>query len=241
MTTYLPYFYIIRDKRNGKMYAGSRWAKDCNPSEFMKPDGYTTSSKTINNIIKEFGLDTFDILRVDTYCDNITPYQYETIFLESNNCAISDAWYNNHNNHHKDARILFGSNEFKQSMIDKHGVDNPSKLDAVKTLVSQKRLAKIKSTYGTNFPNIDKFQKTSLEHFGTEHPMQSQLVRDKQSNTWLATLGVDNPFKSEQVRKLVSDKCDENVTCPHCGKRGKWSGMRRWHFNYCKLFVSHNV
>lgn len=26
------------------------------------------------------------------------------------------------------------------------------------------------------------------------------------------------------------------LTCPHCCKVGKAAGMRRWHFNHCKLF-----
>lgn len=25
------------------------------------------------------------------------------------------------------------------------------------------------------------------------------------------------------------------LTCPHCGKIGKGSGMRRFHFGFCKL------
>lgn len=33
----------------------------------------------------------------------------------------------------------------------------------------------------------------------------------------------------------ASLNCKQQVTCPHCGKTGKRSGMQRWHFNYCKL------
>lgn len=33
----------------------------------------------------------------------------------------------------------------------------------------------------------------------------------------------------------ASHHCKEIVTCPHCNKSGGRSGMRRWHFNYCKL------
>lgn len=240
MNIYLPYFYIIRDKRNGIMYAGSRWSKGCNPSEFMKIDGYTTSSSIINSLIIECGIDIFEILRIDTYCDNLHPYDYETAFLEINNCAKDNNWYNVHNNHHKDARILFGSNEFKHYMIQKYGVDNPSKLDNIKTLVANKRIKTIKSIYGNSFPNLDKFHQTSLENFGTLHPMQSEVIKQKRNKTCLSKTGVDNPFKTSKVKKIVSDKCSVCVTCPHCGKTGKWAGMRRWHFDYCKSFRSDN-
>lgn len=33
----------------------------------------------------------------------------------------------------------------------------------------------------------------------------------------------------------ASQNCKQTVTCPHCGKVGKRSGMQRWHFNYCKF------
>ena len=41
-TIYMPYFYIIRHIPTGKKYAGIRYAKGCNPIEFMQPDGYQT-------------------------------------------------------------------------------------------------------------------------------------------------------------------------------------------------------
>lgn len=49
-TQTIPYFYIIRHIESNKMYAGSRYAKNCHPSEFMTVNGYTTSSSEINYI-----------------------------------------------------------------------------------------------------------------------------------------------------------------------------------------------
>lgn len=64
--TNTPYFYIIQHTETKIMYAGSRWAKRCHPSELLQPSGYTTSSEKINNIISEHGLSIFEIIRIDS-------------------------------------------------------------------------------------------------------------------------------------------------------------------------------
>lgn len=56
-----PYFYIIQHISSGKLYAGSRWAIGCYPAEFMKADGYCTSSKKIKKIIEAEGIESFRI------------------------------------------------------------------------------------------------------------------------------------------------------------------------------------
>jgi hypothetical protein len=91
MSIYLPYFYLIKHKSSGKLYAGSRTtpqSKLANPTEFMKPDGYQTSSKIIKEIIKNEGLDAIEILDIVTIEDLRIPFgisdihQYETWFLK---------------------------------------------------------------------------------------------------------------------------------------------------------------
>ena len=42
-----PYFYIIRDKHNGILYAGSQYSKSANPADLLTK--YFTSSKTIEH------------------------------------------------------------------------------------------------------------------------------------------------------------------------------------------------
>jgi hypothetical protein len=124
--TYTPYFYIIQHKTSKKMYAGSRWAIGCHPSEFMQPYGYKTSSAEINSIIMTEGLSIFDILRIDTNCDGIHVYDYETVFLQSLNCAELDNWYNKHNNYFP----LYNSIQLYNIKQEKYGdpnYNNPEK------------------------------------------------------------------------------------------------------------------
>ena len=124
----IPYFYIIRHIATGKMYAGSRWAKGCHPNELLRADGYLTSSDEIRSIITIEGTHSFEILRIDTNCDGIHPYDYESSFLQINKCARSDNWLNGHDNN---SRMMFGETEFykkaKTTWLKNYGVDHPSK------------------------------------------------------------------------------------------------------------------
>lgn len=90
----IPYFYIIQHKITKIMYAGARWKNSCNPDEFMKEDGYCTSSNIIEEIIENEGIEIFEILRIDTYLDNMSAEEYEKLFLATHNCRKSHKWYN---------------------------------------------------------------------------------------------------------------------------------------------------
>jgi hypothetical protein len=59
-----PYFYIIQHKDTKIKYAGIRYAKGRNPSEFMQPKGYKTSSSTISRIIQSEGLEAFNVIKI---------------------------------------------------------------------------------------------------------------------------------------------------------------------------------
>lgn len=227
MTTYLPYFYIIRDKRNNKLYAGSRWANGCNPSEFMKPDGYTTSSKTINNIIKECGIDTFEVLRIDTSCDGKHPYDYETEFLLERDCANSNEWYNEHNN---DVKSAYGTpkfrNKVKQIFLERYNKETPLESKEVQDQCRET----LKSRHGV--ANAGQLQSSRIKasarasvkgicpHCGTEG-QKFGMVRYHFDNC------KQNPKYIQKPKK--------EYECPHCGKVGHSQSMFRWHFDKCKF------
>nr|QMP83706.1 MAG: hypothetical protein [Caudoviricetes sp.] len=140
-TQTIPYFYIIRNKETGIMYAGSKWAKGCNPDTFMIPLGYQTSSPIIHSIIEEFGLDIFEILRLDTYCDGLHVFEYETIFLQTNECSKSIRWYNTHNN---TGKMAFGTELFDKKkdevILEKYGVLNVMQNEEIKRKMKQTTL-----------------------------------------------------------------------------------------------------
>lgn len=66
----------------------------------------------------------------------------------------------------------------------KYGVDNPSKLESVKT----------------------KKEETNFKKFGTKHAAQNEEVKNKLKQKWIENYGVDNPSKLDHVKKKISEK-----------------------------------
>jgi hypothetical protein len=65
MIEHKPFFYVIEHIPSGKRYIGSKWSSDparlATPSQFMVEGGYQTSSKSVKELIKRDGLDSFAI------------------------------------------------------------------------------------------------------------------------------------------------------------------------------------
>jgi hypothetical protein len=133
---YRPYFYIIQDVRNGMYYAGAKWGKDANPSNFMVEGGYTTSSNTIKKLIQQYGLDNFIIRKIRIFeTPNETCY-YETRFLEKVGARKNKKFYNLHNNDN-----IFDTEKmcFVTEMIYGEGIVNISQTSYWKEITREKK------------------------------------------------------------------------------------------------------
>jgi hypothetical protein len=128
MSIYIPYFYVIEENSTGMLYAGSKWARDANPDNFMiKEGGYITSSNTIKLRIRENGIESFKIRKIKTFISPKSAYDYETKFLNKVNAKKNSRFYNKHNND----KITPGTYEFENIMLEKCnlvmiGTDNKS-------------------------------------------------------------------------------------------------------------------
>jgi hypothetical protein len=194
---HVPYFYIIEHIASGKRYAGCRYAKGCNPVEFMTEDGYCTSSSTVKQIIEDDGIDAFVVVEIKTIDEVGDVYEYETKFLVENECATSDQWFNMHNN----AVIAFGSKEFKAAMKAKHGFEHAMQSEKIQ---KQKRQTCLKN-HGVEHPMQaehvkEKHHQTCLKNNGVGHPMQSDAAKEKTKLTNLNRRGVENPMQTCEVR-----------------------------------------
>lgn len=228
MTIYnqtIPYFYIIRNKKSGIMYAGSKWKQGSHPVTFMTEDGYQTSSNTIKTIIKDFGLGVFEILRIDTYCDGLHVYDYETLFLETNNCANSENWYNKHNNN-------FATNIIE---CESYQVKNIAQIPYISEKIKKTNLEKYgyENVFGS--PTIqDKIKQTNLEKYGYEYTLQVPEIREKGKTTNLEKYGHEQNFKSSEFREMVSKKCltEHGVTSyakvPEVREKTKQTNLERF-------------
>lgn len=92
----VPYTYLITFLKTGQCYYGVRFSKTCHPAELGKT--YFSSSKLINSLIKENGLESFTF-EVRKIFDNIEKAQkWESKVLTRINAAHSEKWFNKHNN-----------------------------------------------------------------------------------------------------------------------------------------------
>jgi hypothetical protein len=100
-TIYEPYFYIIRHKPTGKLYAGSRTKNSkwgvANPRELLVDGGYMTSSKSVKCLIEEDN-SSFEIDRIKVFKTGEEAYQYETRFLHKVDAEHNGSFLNLSNN-----------------------------------------------------------------------------------------------------------------------------------------------
>jgi len=198
MNQHIPYFYIIRHISTGKMYAGSRWGKNCHPGDLLVT--YKTHSNKIRNIIKTEGIESFDILRTDSYCDGLHPYEYEKLFLEINDCANSSNWFNGHNNH----LFVYGTEEYKQFMLKKYGVDNPNKIFEI-----QEKIKNTKKSRNTQYQ--EKRKQTSLRKYGVDHHMKSKSFIVKYRETIKNKTGFYNNSHNPLIKEKLSKANKGNI------------------------------
>jgi hypothetical protein len=215
--TNTPYFYIIQHKDTKKMYAGCRFAKACHPNEFMKPDGYLTSSNIINEIIQQEGVCVFDVLRIDTNCDGIGVAEYESLFLSTNNCAASSEWYNMHN---ADGRFpVYGTTEYTQIFMSKYGVAHPMLVPAIIAKRKQTCIDRYGVESAMQLVQVqEKAHHTNLQRYGYKHPVQVPQFNEKMKATNMERYGVEYPLMSPNVRQQI-----KNTNLSRYGKEHNWS------------------
>lgn len=72
----------------------------------------------------------------------------------------------------------------------------------------------------------------------TKEIMSIKAKERHESGLYDSRIGV--PRSSETKNKISENhkKFDYIIKCPHCDKEGKYLGMKRWHFDNCKLKLS---
>jgi hypothetical protein len=220
MSIYQPYFYIIQSTRNSVYYAGAKWGKDANPETFMIEGGYTTFSKTVNKLIRRYGLDSFIVRKIKLFQTAEEAYSYETRFLQKVNARKNPKFYNRHNNDgcmnpkelkHIMLEIYGVENamflqQFKDKMIktnnERYGVDYTMQLEETKA----KRKNTLKERYGVEHPlqNVDimnKYNDSMVKNHGVTHPMHSEFIKEKRKTTVNEKFGVNHVFQSLEFKE----------------------------------------
>lgn len=241
----MGYFYVIEHIRTGKRYAGSRYAKSADVSEFFneahhKP--YYTSSKIIKSILIEEGIAAFSILRIKEVDD---ARAYEAKFLNKINAKNNPAWLNQSNGH-KDFRYKGG-----KKLSEQHR-KNISKGNIGRVHSPETRLKISKSNTGKKMSDAAK-QKMSR---AWESRVVSEETKLKMSES---RKGVGNSrygaivseetrqkIRATQLGKVITPECREKQSiankgrakpkrlCSHCNKLIAVNVFKRFHGDNCK-------
>ncbi len=95
-------------------------------------------------------------------------------------------------------------NKLKNTNLERYGVENVAQLKEIQ----EKRIESFKE-------NIDSwkesYKKTSQERYGTNHPWQSEIVKDVFKNTMIELYGEDNPNKVENIKYKILQTRKENI------------------------------
>jgi hypothetical protein len=117
----------------------------------------------------------------------------------------------------KECSVKNKKEKFKQTNIEKYGVEHPFKNEEIRNKCKETLL----KNYGVEYPLQSKEIKNKtkevyLEKYGTEHSSQNEEVKKKVKQTNLEKYGTEAPFQNdkikEKIRNIIIDKFGvENV------------------------------
>jgi hypothetical protein len=107
----------------------------------------------------------------------------------------------------KYGKLAFNTDKQKQTMIERYGVEVPSKNKEVQKKI---RETQYKNNGGVYAFNTEKQRQTMIERYGGAGSMSSPEVREKLRRTLMERYGYENPMQIPEVKERVLNKIVEN-------------------------------
>lgn len=226
---WIPYTYLLVHKISGLKYYGVRFAKGCHPNELWKT--YWSSSKTVKQLIRTDGPDSFEISIRKTFINAELARKWENKVLRRLNVVKNTNFLNKTDN---------------ISIAPLYGSDNPATRAEVREQISKSIKERAKQFPNPRIGTITSQnvrEKQSIAKQGALNPFYGKTHSDETKKI-LSTRqqGSKNSFygKShsdtarEKIGKVHRGVKKPQICCPHCGKLGAPNVMYRWHFEHCK-------
>ena len=100
----------------------------------------------------------------------------------------------------------------KKTMLERYGVDNPSKSKEIYEKVKKTNLERYGNTCSAQSNIVrPKIIKSMLDRYGVECSFQAEVVKDKIKATNLERYGVDNPSKSGIIKSKIVESNRKNL------------------------------
>jgi hypothetical protein len=206
-----------------------RYAKNCSPKDLWKT--YFTSSRTVKEKIKKYGVESFEFEIRKIFKNRDDAITWETKVLTKLNVIKRSDFYNKTTN--KAFTPLFG---------DK----NPAKLEKTKTKISN--TLKLTASRGENHPrkiNPENYShignlikgRTNFWSKGDNNPMHREEVKEKffkLRGNHANNKRVQTCEEKEKRRQSNIGKIRKKYTCKHCKNNFAKNTLLRWHDYNCK-------
>lgn len=199
---YRPYFYIIQHINSGVYYAGAKYAKNANPDNLLRPDGYQTSSKVIQQIILDEGLESFVIRKIKVFETGGEALEYESRFLRKVNASFNEFFLNRSNNSMSTLNIDY--EKTKQTNLIRYGFENILNVPEFQEKKNQTMIKNFGVSHALQSKELkEKYKQTCLEKYGVEHSFQSKEVIEKRNRNNLEKYGAINVFQNEDIKEKI--------------------------------------
>lgn len=183
MTT--PFSYYLYHRPTNQHYYGIRHRKGCHPSELWVK--YFSSSSLVKELIKQYGIDSFDWQVRKTFKDSASALLWEHRFLTRINASNKSEWLNRHNGGNKFRGPESHTDKTKQKISNK--TKGIRKSDATKSKMSTGSL-------------MDRQRRRDQGWKMPEDFAQRMLQTRKEK----IEKGIINPYSKERNAKMAESK-----------------------------------
>jgi len=180
---------------------------------------YFTSSKYIKRLINKYGKGSFEFSILIEDKDYDKCYLFEQQLIDKNiknELCLNKYCHLNCRFHTAGIKRESFSEEWKQKMSDSHKGER--NINYGKPMSSEAKV-KLSNTKRGKKQTEEHKKKNSDSHAGENNHMFGKT---------------HTPESLQKIKDAANNR--PSITCPHCGKMGKSSAMRRWHFDNCKMF-----
>jgi len=210
--------YRHTNKLNGKSYIGltsksvdTRWQEHLTEASTQASSTYHTKFK---RALRKYGADMFEHELLET-----VDTKEEAMVQEQWWIALYNTYYEGYNlTHGGDYFTPTGENHqyFGKSVIDENGARE-----------------KIQEILRNNNPaKRPEVRKKLSKYLTVNNPMRSPETVERMRQSKIGSKASEETKRKMSLSRI--GKTFEIATCPWCHKTGKESGLKSWHFDYCK-------
>jgi hypothetical protein len=208
----VPYTYLVTFLPTNQKYYGVRFASGCSTEDLWST--YFTSSKTIHEMIKTHGKESFKVEIRKLFNNKEEALKWEGRFLRRVKAQNNPLFLNRNNDGSYYDFTGIKRPDQSKFMLENNPAKVPGTMDCIK---------------GDNNPAKRPEVRAKLSEFNVSKRPE---IKEKRREYLLA----NNPAHREDVRLKLKQSAQNRVRilCPHCNKTATSGLFARWHGDNCK-------